>query len=409
MFDVLLTGAESRQTIVVIRSLGKHGIRMLATGDLRRSPGFYSKYIKHSVQIPSPERNKDGFSDRVLELVKKHKIPYVYPITESSLIPLDERRGEFEAESAQLIAASSYTIRCGIDKKKALAIAEEQNVPSTRTIFPTSVQEAINSAEDWGYPVILKPQGRSNDSRVAGKFDFKVLYAHNADELKAILDTCADGIYPIMQEYAYGPHTQFNCFFENGEPHSFYQDDGVRMLPITGGIGTRLRSRAVEPELASRAIRIFRAMKWEGAGQAQFKGPGHDGDYRFIEVSVRLPASVGSAVASGIDVPWMQYQLFSGQKVDRFNTYKVGTNTRWFRGDTFTMAQYLLGDVPKSADKLPSKTAVFIGWLSDFFRPGLKHYVLSFSDPIPGLFELTTTITGLYSLLIRNIKLWIRG
>lgn len=405
MYDVLLTGAETRQCVVTIRSLGGRGVKILAVGERRNSVGFYSKYISGRARLPSPESDKEAFVDRLLELVKKYRVPYVYPVTEGSLIPLDERRSEVES-LAGLIASSSETIRLAVDKKLTLEIAEQQGVPATRTLYPDSIEEAEQWAEESGYPVILKPRGRSHDSRVAGSFDFKVLYAHNREELSENLAGCHDGVFPMMQEYAYGPHTQFVCFMENGEAHSHFQDDGVRLLPLTGGVGTKLRSRKVIPVLAERSIRIFKAMKWDGCAQAQFKGPGKDGDYRFIEVSVRLPASVGSSVFSGIDLPWMQYQLFIGNPVDQAASYKIGKSTRWFRGDTLAVAHYLLGDIPKSGDQLPSRPRVFLSWAADFVRPGLRNYVESFSDPLPGFVESVQLIRDMVLLMIQTAVRW---
>lgn len=385
-FDVLLTGAESRQGIVTIRSLARHGIKMMVTGEQSRSIGFYSKYIAGYGHSPSPMSEKGKFVDFLLDLVKKHDIPYIFPVTESSLIPLNEFRSEVDKVS-KLIAPSSSTILNALDKKLALATAEQQGVPISRTHYPDSIREAADFAEEVGYPVILKPRGRANDSRIAGSFDFKYLYIHDRAQLERSLSSCKPGGYPMMQDFSFGGHTQFNCFMENGKAHSFFQDDAVRMLPLTGGVGTAMRSRSVVPELAEYTQSIFKAMNWEGCGQAQFKGPGKDGKYKFIEVSVRLPASVGSAVYSGVDTPWMQYCYFTGKPVTPALNYRVGQRTRWLRGDTLTVAQYLLGETPEPIDPLPSRTRVAIEWFVDFFRPSLQHYVESFNDPMPGFYE----------------------
>jgi predicted ATP-grasp superfamily ATP-dependent carboligase len=385
-FDVLLTGAESRQGIVTIRSLARQGIKMMVAGEQRDSIGFYSKFISGHGHSPSPMTEKEKFVEFLLDLAKEHDIPYIFPVTESSLVPLNEFRSEVEKVS-KLIAPSSLTILNALDKKLALATAEQQGVPISRTHYPDSIKEAADFAEEVGYPVILKPRGRANDSRIGGSFDFKYLYIHNRAQLEQSLSSCKPGAYPMMQDFSFGGHTQFNCFMENGKGHSFFQDDAVRMLPLTGGVGTSMRSRSVVPELAEYTQSIFRAMNWEGCGQAQFKGPGKDGKYKFIEVSVRLPASVGSAVYSGVDTPWMQYCYFTGRPVTPVSHYTIGQRTRWLRGDTLTVAQYLLGETPEPIDPLPSRISVALAWFMDFFRPSLKHYVESFQDPLPGVYE----------------------
>ena len=109
-------------------------------------------------------------------------------------------------------------------------------------------------------------------------------------------------------------------------------------------------------------------------------------------------------MASGIDVPWMNYQYFTGQTVDRAPAHSPGQNNRWFRGDTLTVAKYLLGDMQKSGDTLPSKAQVFGSWLLDAVRPGLTNDVESFSDPGPGIIELMSLGRDLQQVATRRLR-----
>lgn len=394
-YDVLLTGAESRQGIVTIRSLTRRGVKVFVTGEQPRSIGFYSKYVSGFKQSPPTSESAD-FAGFHADLSERYGIPFIFPVTESSLVPLNAQRDSVE-QIAKLIAPSSFTINNALDKKRTLAIAEELGVPISKTCYPDSIDEAVDFARSCGYPVAVKPRGQG----VGASFDFKVLYARNETELRERLSGCEPGAFPMIQEFSFGVHKQFNCFMENGETaHSYFQDEALRMLPLTGGVGALLTSTPVIPELAEFSIKLYRAMRWEGCGQAQFKGPGIDGKFKFIEVSVRLPASVGSSVYSGIDTPWMQYCYFSGRPVSPANQYKVGKRTRWLRGDTLTVLKYLVGDTSKPVDPLPSRTRVLFAWFIEFFKPGTKNYVESISDPLPGFFEFRQALSDIASVLI---------
>lgn len=401
MYDVLLTGAETHQGMIVIRSLAKRGVRMLVTGPDQNSIGFHSKCISGKALLPSAETDKEPFVDRLLELIDKHKIPYIFPVTETSLISLDEQRRRVDS-AARLMAPPSDVIRAGMDKKVQIDTATKLNIPTTETLYPESVEEADDFAGRVGYPVIFKPRGRASDSQIKGSFDFKVHYCHTRTQLVEFLKTFSDNVYPMMQSYAYGQHNQFSCFVENGyDVHSCFQDEMTRMLPITGGIGARRLSCPVAPEILDYSTRFFQELKWEGVAQTQWKGPGPDGKYRFIEVSVRIIASVGSPVFSGVDLPWMHYQYYTGQKVDRAESFEIGKHSRWFRGDAITVMRHLLGDQPKSADKLPSKISVLSSWLYDFIRPGLDNDVEALNDPIPGLIELKLLAVDIWRILLK--------
>ncbi|UCE24428.1 MAG: hypothetical protein JSU74_14275, partial [Candidatus Zixiibacteriota bacterium] len=197
------------------------------------------------------------------------------------------------------------------------------------------------------------------------------------------------------------------------------QDEMTRMRPITGGVGARRLSCPIAPEILDYSTRFFKDLKWEGVAQTQWKGPGPDGRYRFIEVSVRIIASVGSPVFSGVDLPWMHYQYFTGQKVDRADSFVIGKHSRWFRGDAITVTRHILGDQPESGDRLPSKVSVLGSWLYDFVRPGLKNDVEAWNDPLPGLVELKSLALDLWRILLnrigerfpmlRKIKRWLKA
>jgi len=403
MYDVLLTGAETHQGVIVIRSLAKRGVRMLVTGPASNSIGFHSKYITGKAILPSAETEKEAFVDGLLELVEANGIPCIFPVTETSLIALDEQRQRVDSV-ARLMAPPSDVIRAGMDKKVQIATALKLGIPTAETLYPDSMDEAEDFAERVGYPVIFKPQGRASDSRIKGSFNFKVHYCHNRAQLQEFLGAMSDHVYPMMQGYAFGQHNQFSCFVENGnDVHSCFQDEMTRMLPITGGVGARRLSCPIAPEILDYSTRFFQDLNWEGVAQTQWKGPGPDGKYRFIEVSVRIIASIGSPVFSGVDLPWMHYQYYTGQKVDRADSFVIGKHSRWFRGDAITVARHILGDQPKSGDKLPSKVSVLGSWLYDFVRPGLDNDVEAWNDPMPGLVELRSLAVDLWRILLKRI------
>jgi len=373
---------------------------MLVVGTEKRSLSFYSRSCGDHEVVASPLSSPEQFVKEIFELVQRHGIPYVFPVTEGSLRALIPVRTELEKQS-KLIAGSPEMLEQGLNKRKMLDLAERIGVTTTRSFYPADLGEAIELANQCGFPVIFKPRGDGQDG-----FDMKVAYAYSEDDIRRILERVPEGSQlPMMQDYAYGPHTQFCCFVERGkEIHSQFQDDTVRMLPLTGGIGVRRRSRLIVPQIAEESIRLFRAMDWEGPASSRWKGPGPDGRYRFIEVGTRIIASIGSPLASGIDFPWMQYQYFTGQKVTPGSEYLPGQNNRTFRGDTLTVARYVLGDGAKSADQLPSRAKILGDWLLDAVRPGLCSDAESLRDPGPGLIELMSLCRDLGRVLKRRLR-----
>jgi len=153
--DVLVTGADQRQGLAVIRALGRKGLEIFATGQERNSVGFFSRYTKELCQYPSPFADKNGFVDTILQVVKKHRIPVVFPTVESTVIALDEFREEFEGLT-RLAIAPREPLHIALDKKQTLTLAKELGVPIPRTCFANSLEEALAFAEGIGYPVVMK-------------------------------------------------------------------------------------------------------------------------------------------------------------------------------------------------------------------------------------------------------------
>jgi len=66
-FDVLVTDAEVRQGLAVIRSLGRRGLRVFATGASPRSLGFSSRCAVATGVYPSPAEGTREFALAIRE------------------------------------------------------------------------------------------------------------------------------------------------------------------------------------------------------------------------------------------------------------------------------------------------------------------------------------------------------
>ena len=93
--DVLVTGADRRQGLAVIRALGSRGLSVLAAGPDRRSLGFFSRYTRASCWYPDPLANKHDFVEMIRTAVERHHVSFVFPVAEETVIVLDEFRAEF--------------------------------------------------------------------------------------------------------------------------------------------------------------------------------------------------------------------------------------------------------------------------------------------------------------------------
>ena len=202
--DVLVTGADERQGLAVIRALGSQGLKVCAAGVRRRNLGSLSRYSMAYCQYPPPLTDKRKFAETILETVKIHNIPVVIPVVESTVIALDEFRDMFTSHTL-LAIPSSESLEFALDKKKTYELAESLGITIPRTCSPVSVNEAKSFVKETGFPIIIKPRAIGSYSKVSGAFDFKIRYLNDTASFeKAMFEFEQQGSFPILQDYCPG-------------------------------------------------------------------------------------------------------------------------------------------------------------------------------------------------------------
>lgn len=105
-----------------------------------------------------------------------------------------------------------------------------------------------------------------------------------------------------------------------------------------------------------------------------------------MEINPRFWGSLNQAICSGVDFPYLLYQMAVEGDIRPVFNYKTGVKTRWLMGDVRAMVDYLL----KSSNRYEM--------LRDFLKIVDRdvHYDdLSIKDPLPFFIELIIPITQL--------------
>ena len=120
MTRVLVTDAQMRNSLAIIRSLGKKGIEVTGAEETRFATGFFSKYCNHRVVYPSPNRFPDQFTEYLLDTVKRDRYDAIFPVTDSTVIPIAKYKEEFSRYT--LVPLPDYSVLMQvIDKAGAMA------------------------------------------------------------------------------------------------------------------------------------------------------------------------------------------------------------------------------------------------------------------------------------------------
>ena len=222
---------------------------------------------------------------------------------------------------------------------------------------------------------------------------FKVRYANDVKRLSDVLEEAERlGAVPMVQEYVPGVAVCVAGVYDQGRPLARFPYIRVREFPITGGVSVLRRSLAPYERLNGYVDLLLGQLKWHGVAMVEFKYDAQKGAYTLMEINGRFQASTALSLDVGMNLPWMHYALYAGERVEPVEQYTVGVCERYLRWDLWALLEYLFGDTISEATdvartRLPSRTAVLGRFLWDF-RPGVKYDEFKTWDWRPGVVEL---------------------
>ncbi|MCM1567467.1 MAG: ATP-grasp domain-containing protein [Dehalobacter sp.] len=321
MQKVLVTDAQMRNSLAIIRSLGKAGLHVTAGEATRFATGAFSKYCRGRIVYPDA-KNPDAFADFMLKKVQEEHFDMFIPVTDSTLIPVIQRKKEFARYTTVPFPDYDLMLKA-LDKSQTLKIAAESGVPCPKTYAIADVGELKDIKDELQYPVIIKPR-TSYGSR-------GVTMCRSAAELvtkyAAVSETY---LSPLVQEYIpnggeVGVYTLYN---NDSEPRAVSIQRRLRSYPITGGPST-CRETIEYPGLADTAFRLLKAMKWRGVAMVEFRIDPRDNTPKLMEVNPRFWGSLHLSILSGVDFPYMLYRLAKDGDVSPVMDYRAGVKCRW--------------------------------------------------------------------------------
>ena len=317
---ILVTDGQMRQTLAVIRSLGKKGIKVMVGDSERISMGFFSKYTYKHIIYPDPVENEKAFVKFVLNTVKTEEIEMIIPIRDKCLIPLSKYKKEFEKYTKIPIPDYGLVMKAR-DKGETLRIAEKIGIPTPKTYYPNSIDDLVKITE---YPVIIKPRMSSGSRGCVFCSNFQQL----RDNFDKISKEYPEGL--LIQEYIpkqkeIGYYALFNT---HSELRAFTIQKRLRSYPTEGGPST-LRETIQYDQIRELGTKLLKFMKWQGVAMVEFRIDNRDSVPKLMEVNPRFWGSLALSIAAGVDFPYLLYQLALNGDIEENLDYKIGIKCRW--------------------------------------------------------------------------------
>jgi predicted ATP-grasp superfamily ATP-dependent carboligase len=396
MDKILITDGNTRSALAATRSLGKRGLYVVVGGDTKRTLAGASRYCSETVTYPSPNKDSDAFLAFLESECPRRGISVIFPMTELTTSALLQHRGrlsQFKLPFADFAAFDAVS-----NKWNLLELAKRLNVSIPQTHFVKDGSDLGAIIPQLNYPAVLKPYRSMIFSR--GRWIHScVQYANSGREVR---ETVARHEYfsehPfLIQEYIPGQGQGIFALYEHGTPLTFFAHRRLREKPPTGGESVLSESIPVDPEQRAMAHSILKSVGWHGVAMVEFKVSPHGIPY-LIEVNGRFWGSLQLAIDSGVDFPWLLYQLAIGTHVDEVDAYAVGVRWRWLLGDFARLCKVLMSGGSAGSTSSPGKLESVLQFLSCFETPAHSQSKLN-GDLTPSVLEFCRTLGNEISIL----------
>ena len=351
--------------LAAIRSLGRHGVRVLAVDDGPSALGFRSRYAT-PVPAPDPVTDEDGFVAALARLGEMLTGPVPVFATHDEHVNVIARRQAELGPAYRPCSPPWATLKRLQSKRHQLEAAVACGVPTPETRHPRSPTEALAAAQELGYPVMVKPSDPIGFKRLHNRQGFR---CETAAELEAAFAQ-TEAFEPMVQEYVPGGDDHLyslgSYVAADGEALGIFTGRKLRQTREHMGV-CRVAEAVWVPEIADHGLRLLRQLEFSGISQVEFKLDPRTGTYKLIEVNPRLWQWHGLATACGVDVTHIAYLDLVGRRPPARRMAREGR--RW--AITFS------ADAPHA-----------------FQRPPYTDALLARDDPRPALTQLGRVVRG---------------
>ena len=296
--------------LAAIRSLGRHGLRVLAVDHRTYALGFRSRYAEPRL-APDPIDDEAGYVAALKAIADETDglLP-VFPTHDEHLNAIARHAGAV-GDRWRFPFPSWDVLESVQSKRHQLDTAESIGFPIPRTFHPRTAEEAQAAGAELGFPLIVKPAANVGFRRT---HKVQLFRCENAAELARAYEEAAP-YEPMVQELVPGGaeamYTLGSYLSPTGEALGLFSGRKVRQTRGFMGVA-RVGEAVWVDEVVEQGLALLRALRFHGISQVEMIRDPRDGRYKLIEVNPRLWQWHGLAAAVGVDLPWIAYRDLVG-------------------------------------------------------------------------------------------------
>jgi len=319
MRRILVTNAEQRKSLSVIRSLGKAGYEVITISEKSLATGSFSKYVYGSYKI-------DGYSeDSILELVDITRPDLIFPCDDDAVEIVCKSKLLKKKTICPVPSEEAFDI-CR-DKSRTIEYAQSLNVKVPITISEDQLELLLEKAKklnSYNFPVVVKPK-KSSGSRGLRLCKTKEELLYYLPEVRSEFNGC------IIQEFIPlgGDIVDAVFLYKNGKAITSFVDKRLRTYPPDMGACT-LGVSIHNQEALEIGRKLLDGLNWNGLAMVEFRVDPRTNELYLMEINPRLWGSIQLPIFAGVDFPRILVEIFLSDTEKEINVdYEDGLAMRW--------------------------------------------------------------------------------
>ena len=382
---VIVTDADTRLGLYIIRALGRVGCRITALSHEpvgRHVIGFASRFVAARHWIPRSVHYREALVNTVEEIAGTHDV--LVPISTLS-IEIVAQHASYLAPKIQFCVPDLRRFREANDKSTTTSIAKSIGIPVPETyhdIDPETIEEWSRDAKVT-FPLVVKFSDDRRDTLWNPADRYRIVRSSKELALE-YRRMHAVGDHPLIQEYIQGPgYGFFSLGGESGQPLITFCHKRLREYPISGGPSTFCES-IYDKRLIDLGTKMLTTLKLKGVAMVEVKLDQQSNEYKFLEINPRFWGSLPLALHCGVNFPSYLVQMALGITPRMEFDYPVGVKVRflftdilaacdtWRRNKSLSFVRQYIGELFDPSIKDGMIEADDLGPLTAYIRSSLR-------------------------------------
>ena len=271
-----------------------------------------------------PPAHDEKYVDSLLRICKDENVDVVLPFMSEELLPLIDRKEEFEAIGAKVSVSDRRSVETTTNKFRFYQFLKENSLPVPRFALVNKADDLISACKACGYPqnaVCVKATELSGSRGIriikpdVSKFDILFHEKPNSffTTMEDLLDTLQerDEMPEMMaMEFLPGMEGSVDLIAEDGKIlYMAYRESTVNLhsIPQSGELKDN-------PDAYAIAEKVIGALGLTGSADLDFKNDA-DGYPVLMEINPRIAATMRIFKEGGLNLPYLRIKQLLGEEL----------------------------------------------------------------------------------------------